>query len=147
MENQKIFKEKQLEDSVGILFTFGIPGILGGFLNSIFIGNFKDNSSWWGYTLDKFFDINRTFGEQAGIQIAAIFITLAFAVIGGITIGFFIKMMKCDKNDIYFVDSEYYYEDDNIPLPEWKYPRINNNNLSSSGNKLDINEREVVVQQ
>ncbi len=56
-------------------------------------------------------------------------------------------MMKCDKNDIYFVDSEYYYEDDNIPLPEWKYPRINNNNLSSSGNKLDINEREVVVQQ
>ena len=144
---KKYFKEKKLEDTFGILFTFGIPGILGGFLNSIFIGNFKDNSSWWGNNLERYFEIDRSFGVQAGIQIAAIFITLAFAVIGGITIGFFIKMMKCDKNDIYFVDSEYYYEDDNIPLPEWKYPRINNNNLSSSGNKLDINEREVVVQQ
>lgn len=143
---KKYFKEKKLEDTFGILFTFGIPGILGGFLNSIFMGNFGDNKSWYGYKLERYF-IERSFSVQAGVQIAAIFITLAFAVIGGITIGFFIKMMKCDKNDIYFVDSEYYYEDDNIPLPEWKYPRINNINLSSSGNKLDMNEREVVVQQ
>ena len=144
---KKYFKEKKLEDTFGILFTFGIPGILGGFLNSIFIGNFKNSQGDEYDNVNIYFNIERKLPEQAGIQIAAIFITLAFAVIGGITIGFFIKMMKCDKNDIYFVDSEYYYEDENIPLPEWKYPRINNNNLSSSGNKLDINEREVVVQQ
>ena len=51
------------------------------------------------------------------------------------------------KNEIYFVDSELFTEDENIPLPEWRYPRYIDINLSSSGNKLDDQEREVNIEQ
>ena len=122
---KKILKEKKFEDTFGILGTFCIPGILGGFLNSIFMGNFN-NMRWGGNSINRYFDVgNRKPSEQAGIQIAAIFITLGIASVTGICIGFLARIMNCDKNEIYFVDSEYFYEDEKIVLPEWKYPRIN----------------------
>ena len=132
---KKLLKDKKLEDTFGILYTFGIPGILGGILNSIFMGNFS-NSPWQGKEIREFFDFNRTASKQGGIQIAAIFITIGFSGTAGIVIGFIIKTINCDKNDIYFVDSENFREDELIPLPEWKYPRINEESLSSSGNKM-----------
>ena len=147
---KKFFKEKKLDDTFGILYTFGIPGFLGGILNSIFMGNFT-NFSWWPNNNKKinyfFFEKTaneRTPSRQGGIQIAAIFITLGFALISGITLGFIVKLMKCDRNTLYFVDSEYYVENELIPFPEWKYPR-NIENLNSSGNRMD--EREVNIDQ
>jgi ammonium transporter Rh len=141
---KKLLKARRLEDTFGILYTFGIPGILGGILNSIFMGNFK-NRSWLRREIKDFFDFNRSPSRQGGIQIAAIFITIGFAGVAGIVIGFIIKTISCDKNDIYFVDSEYFKEDELIPFPEWKYPRVNEENLSSSGNKIHVEEGEVNI--
>ena len=144
---KNILKERKLDDTFGILYTFGIPGILGGFLNSIFMGNFKNNS-WRKKNFKEFFGFSgkRSPSSQGGIQIAAIFITIGFAGVAGIVIGFILKTIKCDRNELYFVDSEYFKEDDIIALPEWKIPRMVDQNLSSSGNKM-VQEREVNIEQ
>ena len=145
---KKIFQNYKLEDTLGILHIFGIPGILGGFLTSIFIGAFDITQTWGDNPL---FNIlakdNVSSSSQAGLQIAAIFVTMSMAGISGIVSGFIVNSMVCEKNEIYFVDSELFTEDENIPLPEWKYPRHNDINLSSSGNKLDEQEREVNIEQ
>ena len=141
---KKKLKELKLEDTFGILYTFGIPGILGGFLNSIFIANleniFKNNVFLNTFFNFKLITENNNIGRdnrvQIGIQIAIIFITIAIAGFSGITIGFIIRALKCEKKEIYFVDSENYVEEENIPLPEWKHPRQEDINLNSSGNKL-----------
>ena len=123
---KKILKEKKFEDTFGILCTFLIPGFLGGFLDSIFMGNFT-NPNWENHPLNDYFSVPDSWNEknQAGIQVAAIFITIGIAAISGLCVGFIVKTMNCDKNEIYFVDSEYYYEDEKIDFPEWKYPRVN----------------------
>ena len=137
---KRFLKEHKLDDTFGIIHTFGIPGILGGFLNSIFMGFYHD----YNYIKPNF-NIPRNFQAQAGIQIAAIFITIGISLAAGFTTGFLINM-SFDKNEIYFVDSELFYEDENIPLPEWKNRlKYNNINLNSSGNKLDNQGREKEV--
>ena len=159
---KKILKEHKLDDTFVIMHTFGIPGILGGFLTSIFFGNFTNDSWKWikdelksgddknqneKNVIKNLFGNDKSFSEQAGIQIAAIFVTIAFAGGAGIMLGFILKALKSDKNQIYFVDSELYCENELIPFPEWKYPRMSDENLSSSGNKIDLQEREVNIQQ
>lgn len=145
---KKIFQNCKLEDTLGIFHIFGIPGVLGGFLTSIFIGTFNKDSTWGNKPLlDILAKNNVSFSSQAGLQIAGIFVTMALAGIFGIISGFIVNSMVCEKNEIYFVDSELFMEDENIPLPEWKYPRHIDINLSSSGNKLDEQEREVNIEQ
>ena len=148
---KSLFKKNKLEDTFGILHTFTIPGILGGFLTCIFIANLKDKEGETYYE-----DLRKyIFGEkdlksesvQAGLQVAATCVTLAIAGLSGIITGFVVYSVRCEKNEIYFVDSELFTEDENIPLPEWKYPRQNDSNLSSSGNKLDEQGREVQIEQ
>ena len=146
---KSIFKNNKLEDTLGILHIFGIPGVLGGFLNSIFIGNFSNQNAWGEQITisDIFEDIKSPPSKQAGLQVAIILITVSIAAMSGIVSGFCLTILGCEKNEIYFVDSELFYEDENIPLPEWKYPRQNDINLSSSGNKLDEQGREVNIEQ
>ena len=76
---------------------------------------------------------------------STIFITIAMAIVAGIITGFILSLVDCSKNEIYFVDSEHFVENKDIPLPEWEHPRKNDNNLSSSADKL--NEREVNIDQ
>ena len=138
------------EDTLDILHIFGIPGILGGFLTCIFIGNFN-NKHVYGEEVEIIEDIlgnnGRSISLQVGMQIGSILITIAIAGLSGIITGFVMNIIICQENEIYFVDSELFIEDENIPLPECKYPRQNNINLSSSGNKLDDQEREVNIEQ
>ena len=141
---KKKLKELKLEDTFGILYTFGIPGILGGFLNSIFMASlektFKNTNFLQAYFNFKLKtennNVGRDIGYQIGIEIAIIFITIGLAGFSGMTIGLIIRTTKCEKNEIYFVDSENYVEEESIPLPEWKHPRQDDINLNSSGNKL-----------
>ena len=141
---KKKLKELKLEDTFGILYTFGIPGILGGFLNSIFMASLERTFKST-YFLKTYFNfklkpennnVGRDIGYQIGIEIAIIFITIGLAGFSGLTIGLIIRTTKCEKNEIYFVDSENYVEEESIPLPEWKHPRQDDINLNSSGNKL-----------
>ena len=133
---KQTFKNCKLEDTLGILHIFGIPGILGGFLTCIFIGSEK--------SIVKEIVLNEDIkpSQQAGLQVGALMVTIALAGLSGLISGFIVNSMICEKNEIYFVDSELFTEDENIPLPEWKYPRQNDFNLSSSGNKLDEQGRE-----
>ena len=143
---KSLFKKNKLEDTFGILNTFTIPGILGGFLTCIFIANLRgeDNKDFRKYI---FGENDKSESVQAGLQVAAICVTLAIAGLSGIITGFVVYSIRCEKNEIYFVDSELFTEDENVPLPEWKYPRQNDSNLSSSGNKLDEQGREVQIEQ
>ena len=146
---KSIFKNNKLEDTFGVLHTFAIPGILGGFLTCIFIGNFQNKLAWGEIKIQEILgdNFNKDLPSQAGLQVAAICVTMAIAGLSGVITGFIVNVMDCQKNEIYFVDSELFIEDENVPLPEWKYPRQNDSNLSSSGNKLDEQEREVHVEQ
>ena len=96
---KKFLKEHKLDDTFGIIHTFGIPGILGGFLNSIFMGFYQDQ------LYQPNINISSTFQKQAGRQIAAIFITIGISLASRFTAGFCMRM-SFDKNEIYFVDSE-----------------------------------------
>ena len=53
-------------------------------------------------------DIIRENREQAGIQVGAVFITLAISFVGGITVGFLIKISRCGKIMNYFDDNEFF---------------------------------------
>jgi len=141
---KSLFKRNKLEDTFGIFHTFTISGVLGGFLTCIFIA-ILDEEELRKYIFGEK-DLKSP-SEQAGLQVAAICVTLAIAGLSGIITGFVVYSTRCEKNEIYFVDSELFTEDENIPLPEWKYPRQNDSNLSSSGNKLDEQGREVQIEQ
>ena len=141
---KSLFKRNKLEDTFGIFHTFTISGVLGGFLTCIFIA-ILDEEELRKYIFGEK-DLKSP-SEQAGLQVAAICVTLAIAGLSGIITGFVVYSTRCEKNEIYFVDSEHFTEDENIPLPEWKYPRQNDSNLSSSGNKLDEQGREVQIEQ
>ena len=54
-------------------------------------------------------DMDRDNHAQAGIQVAAIFITCAISFVGGITVGFLIKVSRCGKIREYFDDNEFFY--------------------------------------
>ena len=142
-----ILKNHKLEDTLGVLHIFGIPGILGGILNSIFILNIYNGKTWDKLQLINILGKDKDVPSQVGLQFAIISITIAIAGGSGIITGVIIHSISCEKNEMYFVDSELFYEDENIPLPEWKYPRQNDINLSSSGNKLDEQGREVNIEQ
>lgn len=142
----KFFREHKMDDTFGIIFIFGIPGILGSILNSIFMGNFS-NKAWDGVNINDIFHKNNSPSKQGGIQILAILPTMAIAGASGTLFGLLIKQTKCDSNQNYFVDSELFYEDENIPLAELKNSLYNNNiHLNSSGNKINIQEKEVNIQ-
>ena len=126
---KSILKNSQLDDTLGILHIFGIPGILGGFLTSFYLIPYEPIG-----------DDKR--GLEIGLQIATICITLAISGLSGVVTGFVINSMNCQKNEKYFVDSDLFVEDENFYFPEMRYPRQNDTNLSSSGNKLDEQERE-----
>ena len=148
---KSILKTCRFEDTLGILHIFGIPGVLGGILTSIFMGNFSNKRDWTFEDdlkiIEKFFDDDTSPSKQGGLQVAGLFVSATIAGVSGIISGFIINVIFCEKNEIYFVDSELFTEDENIPLPEWKYPRQNDINLSSSGNKLDEQGREVNIEQ
>ena len=133
---QKYLKAKKYDDIFGMTWTFGVSGLLGGIFNCIFMGNFA-NSTWGNGKIFDFFGVNRGAGVQGGIQFAVIFITIMFAVVGGLVTGAFIRFATCDRNEIYFVDSELFIEDENLPMPEWKYRTPNSVIMSSSRNKFD----------
>lgn len=141
-----IFKNNNIEDTFGVLFTFGIPGFLGGILNCIFIGNFR-NKSWGEAKMEDFFDVGeRSISEQAGLQIASLFVNLAIAIASGGIIGFILKSMVCEKNNIYFVDTELFVETGDIALPEWDYPR-DNLKIPILKKSLEQSSRVVEIQQ
>ena len=103
----EVFLELGYYDIYNIIIVHGIPGILGAFISSMFISDLDHRVDNYYNILLK--DMERTNRAQAGIQIAAIFITCAISFVGGITVGFLIKVSRCGKIKEYFDDNEFFY--------------------------------------
>ena len=117
-----------LQDTCNVIIIHGIPGIIGGFLTPIYISGFR-------YIKQTDYDdiFLRDYKTQAGIQVGAIFITIGIAFIGGIAIGYLIKISQCGKIHQYFSDSEFFIEEENNIFDDV-------NELSSNTNiNMDIN--------
>ena len=103
----ELFLELGYYDIYNIIIVHGIPGILGAFISCMFISDLDHRVDNYYNILLK--DMERTNRAQAGIQIAAIFITCAISFVGGITVGFLIKVSRCGKIKEYFDDNEFFY--------------------------------------
>ena len=108
----KLFIQLGFYDIYNILVVHAIPGILSGFISPMFIADLNrraDNNNFdWHYILLNYKD--RGNQAQAGIQVSAVFITLAISFVGGITTGFLIKVSRCGKIFNYFDDNEFFVE-------------------------------------
>ena len=136
----------RFEDTIGILQLFAIPGFLGGIITCIFIGNFDKRSAWNEGAMEAIFGSGRDKAAvQAGLQIAGIFVSMGIAIFSGLITGLFAKLLMCAKNEYYFVDSEYFVEEEGVVFPEFEFQDERENNLNSSGNKLNFEGREVNI--
>ena len=135
----------RFEDTIGVLQIFGIPGVLGGVATSIFFGVFELESSWNEGVLDVIFKNKKNGGIQAGLQIASIFITIGIAAFSGIITGFLASAMICYKNENYFMDTEFFVEDEEIDFPEYNEPERKDIDLNSSNNKLKGEGKDIKI--
>lgn len=102
-------------DLFNIISIHGIPGLLGAFLTSMMIGDIKRRINDIDYHYILLNDFNRNNDIQAGVQIGAIFITLALSFVSGIATGYLMKVSTCgEKVRNYFTDSEIFECEVNI---------------------------------
>lgn len=87
-----------------------MPGILGGIVSAIVISS-ADGKGWYASPdSDGYIFSADTFGKQAGNQLLALVITLAFAIVGGLIMGLVMKFMTFPNNP--FTDQ------DNFVVPD-----------------------------
>jgi ammonium transporter Rh len=77
-----------LHDVSGIFHTFGLPGIIGGLLSSIFRARYQ---------------------SRGGIQVAGTFISLAISLAGGLLVGLIIRWLGSHQDE-----NEYYSDEVNV---------------------------------
>ena len=97
-----------LHDTCGVHNLHGLPGILGGVIGAISASLAEssfDNQESLEATFPKLAD-GRTTAEQGWVQLMALGITLAFAIIGGIIGGFLAS--RCGKLETLFDDTEHF---------------------------------------
>ena len=98
-----------MSDTMGVLYCFGIPGILGGLCNIIFLGCLG-KKPWKNLQLVDYFYYDRSPSKQVGIQIAVLFITIAIALFSGILIGFIERFFRFYERDVAFSDRAIFIE-------------------------------------
>ena len=128
----------KMSDTIGVFYCFGIPGILGGLCNIIFLACLG-KKPWNDLNLVDFFYYDRSSSKQAGIQIAVLFITIGFALFSGILIGFIERFFRISERENLFTDRYICQEkNDNNNFSGFKKKTF----LSSSENKLNDEENE-----
>ena len=122
---------KGYHDTSGILYYIGIPAFLGGIISTIFVGNLtnwninkKEVRIFNGGILDyNNLHYDMEIDKRAGIQFAAIFITILIAAASGLVTGFSIKFCNCNIAIRYFNDSEFFDVTENEPFP-WEDEKV-----------------------
>lgn len=108
----------KIADTCGVHNLHGMPGIIGGIVSAIALIATQQNSNIY-VSMDHpdypFGDY--TLAQQAGYQIAAICVTLAISIIGGLIVGFMIKYMTFPIHQ--FIDQDNYI----VPKPDKDYLR------------------------
>ena len=129
----KFFMQLGFYDIFNILIIHAIPGILGSFITSMFISDLerrlKETKIDYHWILLN--SMERDNHAQAGIQIGGIFITLAISFVGGITVGFLIKVSRCGKIINYFDDNEFFSEGMNEVIVNNNITNIEDDNQPS----------------
>ena len=125
----------RFEDSLGTLQLFGIPGLIGGIMTCIFVGNMNNQTYWNESATAKIFGGRKKPLVLAGLEIASVFVTLGIAIISGIVTGVLARVMICSRIENYYVDSELFVGEEEIIFPEYLC-QDDKDNLSSSGNNL-----------
>jgi len=103
-----------VHDTCGVNNLHGMPGILGGLAGAVSAAvaqdsDYGDASTVWGARAAA--GDNRSAGEQAGYQIAALVTTVVIASLGGIITGAFIKCIRSSLDGghtHYFHDGDYW---------------------------------------
>ena len=141
-----LFHSIKFEDTIGVFEIFAIPGLLGGMITSIFFAIFKYDT-WDEKAMKIIYGAknNTRASIQAGLEIAGLFVSMGIAIFGGLVTGLIAKVMMWDKNENYFVDSEFFLEELGLAFPEDENHDERENNLNSSGNKLDYEGKEVNI--
>lgn len=133
-------------DTSGIIYYHGIPAFLGGIVSTIFVGNLSkwnlksssEVNNFIGHILNyEKFNYEMKYSQRAGIQLAAILITILIAAASGLVAGFSIKFCNCNIAYRYFNDSEHFDVSDNQSFP-WEDEKIQIR-LTYNGRK-DINQ-------
>ena len=83
-----------LRDTCGVLNLHGVPSIIGAVVTAIAIGAAEGTDKYKGTIGEVFHKVgDRSYSTQAAMQIAAIGVTIGFAVIGGLITGFIMSRM------------------------------------------------------
>lgn len=132
----KIYK---LYDTAGILYLHGIPGVLGSIVTAITVACMT-RKRWnpENSLIDARYQIipklaDRSLSKQAGFQIAVEVITIAIASASGALTGLLMRLAPCGDNDVYFVDSEYWAQEEE----EEEKEELHRDQTKSSNNKTD----------
>ena len=124
----------KMSDTMGVMYVFGIPGIIGGIFTSIFLGSLKEKP-WKNVDLKDFFYYDRSASAQGGVQMGVLFITIAIAWCSGMLAGCMLKFIGYEGDENFFNDNMIFEEGKEFP----EY--ISKNILSSSENKLNNEEQ------
>ena len=137
-------------DTFGIIFNHGIGGLLGGIFSAIFIAAMGCGNMWYhkedcqldfDNKSDDFFEgILSKYNDQYAqglIQMAGVLLSVAFAVVSGIVVGYIIKACNCNNTVRYFDDTEYIKEIENELFP-WE-DEVLQNDANYNDNKFNNN--------
>ncbi len=88
----KVLLKLGLNDVSGVFHTFGVPGIIGGLLSSIYRARYE---------------------SRGGIQVAGTFISFAISLAGGLLVGIIIKWLGShqDENEFYNDEVNVHFDD------------------------------------
>ena len=107
-----------LDDTCGIHNLHGIPGVLGGIFSAIAIASYSTDPltdttqigylSFYPQSPSNLNIYGRTFYEQGGCQIAAIFISMGLGIAFGVAAGFFMRILYAFSPADFFKDNVYF---------------------------------------
>jgi len=108
-------KKLKIHDTCGVNNLHGMPGIMSGFAGILAAG--IATPELYGDGLTKIFQGKQTLGHQAGIQAAALFVSLAMGLLGGTITGFILKIPIWDQptGDQIFDDEDFWLIEDGFP--------------------------------
>ena len=142
-----LFNKCGFQDTFNVVIIHGISGLLGSFITSMFVGNFKMRFYNVDTKGEKYKYIYTDFESrvdnnvQAGVQIGAIFITIGISFIGGIATGYLMKISTCGKLNQYFTDAEFFKEEENNIfnyIEQNTIPNVEINNPSLFPKKMEF---------
>ena len=102
-------KRHKVYDTIGILYLHGLPGLFGGFVSAMVIASYQTPPGLQqDYREFLFIGMKRTYSQQAGIQVAATFMSMGISLVFGILAGLVTSCVYKLPSEKHFEDAEYF---------------------------------------